>query len=149
MGVVKWFKGLQPAIKIVIVLVVVFLLFRAFKYAKGYLKASGEQSELQGEIDFYVSQGMKLTHPKALYESWANDLQTAMAGPGANSIAVYNIFKKMENDLDILELNRVFGVRSSFMSSAANLRGWLKEETMISIEKINNILSGKGITKLY
>lgn len=143
------FKKLPPLLQIAIFGVTIFLVFKAFTYIKTYLATIKERTEENAEEAALINTGMKLSYSKAMYQSFANDLETAMAGPGANYIAVYNIFKKMENDLDVIELNKAFGIRSAFLSSAADLKGWLLDESMLDIGKINQILSSKGITKLY
>lgn len=135
--------------QIVTVVLSVIILYYAFTYIKAYLSTGKEKLEQNAEAKALEAQGMKLTYSKAMYQSFANDLETAMAGPGANFVAVYNIYKKLENDLDVIELNKAFGIRSAFLSSAADLRGWLLDESMIDIGKINQILSSKGISKLY
>lgn len=148
-GIKTWFKALSPIMKIVVVVVLLIVVRYVFIYVKTYIATSKQKTEANAETKALEATGMEKTYPDTQYSSWADDLATAMAGPGANWVAVNRIMGKMENDLDVIQLTKAFGIRDSFLSSSADLKGWLNEESMIDVKAINNTFAGKGITKTF
>lgn len=118
-----------------IVLVIVYFLGRSTgKKQKG--------SELQDEI-----QSNNLSYPKSQYTTWANILESAMFRMGTDEDAIYNVFRKMNNDDDVKALITAFGSRRQELQLYSSTLGeWLTRELDESeLTELNQILSNKNI----
>lgn len=91
---------------------------------------------------------------QAQYNSWANALFIAMDGFGSDENSIYNIFKLLKNNADLLQLIKAFGIReisSGKFNPEPNVKGTLiqcitSELNAYEISKINSILDKSGIT---
>lgn len=97
-----------------------------------------------------IQEGQKPTYLDAAYKGYADSIYTARSANnfgGTDEDAIYSVFKKMKNDLDIAKLVTAFGERRlSFSLTSANLGGYLNDEldsTELGI--INTDLRSKGI----
>ena len=146
----KWFKGLSPVMQIVVILSVIVVAWMIFKRASGYFSQLSKEQMQQGEKDALEAQGITLTYPLQDYKALADDLYNAMAGAGTDTKTVFNTFNKMENDLDVIQLDQDFGFRDTLFSSPTNLQGWLKDDlSTAEMQQLNDTLRNKGITKTY
>jgi hypothetical protein len=139
--ILSWL-GVSPKDKIVnvvlilIVLVAVYFIVRyAYKQLKDTL-FSGEKNELKKEIE----SGSKLSYSNFEYNNMAKILQAAMEGAGTDNDTIYSIFYKMNTRADVLQLVVAFATREG-----ENLSQWLRSEWFLSVDKINEILTSKGI----
>lgn len=105
-----------------------------------------EQSELENK-------GQQLTFPKSNYFTFADQLDQAFQYAGTDEQSIYNIFSKMKNDLDILELNNAFGKRSIYFFGIGDdltLPKAIREELdQDEISVINKMLYAKKIKYRY
>ena len=138
--IMSWL-GTSPKDKIVnvvLILVALVALYFAVRFVWGQIKGafSGEAQALRNQLN----SGEKLSYQKYEYNNMADSLFTAMKGLGTDTDTIYNIFYRMNNKADVLQLVVSFGVRKG-----ENLQQWMQGETKLSISKINNILATKGI----
>jgi hypothetical protein len=113
-------------------------------------KKNNELEKAGDEIKEELKQGEKPTFPLSNYETFANQLVSAMFDAGTDETTIFNIFKKLKNSLDYLYLIKAFGKRSYYYfginQGDYNLSQWLTEELSgDEINEINKILSSKGI----
>jgi hypothetical protein len=78
------------------------------------------------------------------YNVFADKLEIAMKGIGTDSKSVYSIFELMKNEIDIVRLNEAFGIRNG-----EDLKTWLNNEWLLSINNINIILISNKINYKY
>lgn len=145
----KWFKELDKTTQMIVVVAVIVVIFMVLRSGKNYIQKMGEWADNQGEKAALGASGVKASFSKSEYNTFANQLENAMAGSGTDENTIFKIFNKMENDLDILNLETAFGLRSSWGSNY-DLSEWLRGDLgTTDMNKLNQILSGKGITKQF
>lgn len=94
------------------------------------------------------------TYPQSQYNTWANQLESAMFDWGTDETTVFAVFKNLKNNSDYLKLFQAFGKREytggiapGFFYPQYDLTQWLREELSESdINTINTDLRNKGIT---
>ncbi len=145
----KWFKELDKTTQMIVVVAVIVVIFMVLRSGKNYIQKLGEFGDNLGEKAALGVKGVKASFSKSEYNTFANQLENAMAGSGTDENLIFKIFNKMENDLDILNLETAFGLRSSWGSNY-DLSEWLRGDLgTTDMNKLNQILSGKGITKQF
>lgn len=100
------------------------------------------------EIKILTSKGVKATYPDSSYTQWASSIVSAGFNTiGTDEQAIYAIFKKMMNDLDVAKLIVAFGnQRVEFSFQSAPLGAWLSSElSSDEMATVNKILSNKKI----
>jgi hypothetical protein len=65
----------------------------------------------QAEIKEFEQQGVRATYTDSQYEAFSQSLIESMNGCGTNEEQIYEVFKKMKNDIDIRKLISIFGIR--------------------------------------
>ena len=120
-------------------------------YLATRIKKNNELEAANDEIKNNLQQGEKPTYPLSNYDTFANQLQSAMFDAGTDETTIYNVFKKLKKNLDYLYLLKAFGNRNYFYfginQGAYNLGQWLTEELNgDEIENINKILAKNKIT---
>jgi hypothetical protein len=133
----KWGLILAAIIVGTIVLAVVVwkikVRFQAFKSAQ---ENKSEQNALEAT-------GMALSYSPNEYQGMANKLEVAMDGWGTDEDAIMEVFERVKNDLDFLELDSAFGNRDGW-----NMIEWLQGDLSgYWMDKINNTLNSNGCTK--
>ena len=93
---------------------------------------------------------LQLSYPLSNYNIMADQLQAAMFDTGTDEDTIYNVFKKLKNPKDLLQLIKSFGIRPYYVfgwnQGNYNLGQWLTEELNISeIQNINSILRASNI----
>lgn len=146
---INWFKGLSPAMQITVVIATLIMVFIVSRAAKSFISRMGDKADTMGESVSLINQGVKPSFSTSEYNNFANQLEKAMKGPGTKEAPIFSIFQKMENDLDIINLNKAFGFRDTFWGSY-DLSEWLRGDLSHSeMTKLNTILAEKGITKQF
>lgn len=150
----KWFMGLSSTMQVVVVVIAIILLFILWKRIKGFFGQIGQQQEIKGEEAALEQLGQTKTYSDKQYGDFANKLYSAMDGAGTDEDAIFSVFKKMKNDLDVLNLERKFGLRAASwafgFSTPVDLADWLRSDlSSTDLAKLNNILSAQGITTTY
>lgn len=162
-SILAFLKGL-PWKWIIIGIVVIFILYKAYRWwkdkqdAKNYT-ASVNQS--QTALNQLAQQGVVPSYGQAQYTTIANTIEQAMEGCGAGfDETLKPAFQKMKNDADVYALIKAYGVRT--VDKCGILNGDLTADLAAtlaykfsgvedylqdgSIAKINKILADNSIT---
>jgi len=94
------------------------------------------------------------TYPNSQYQTWANQLETAMDDLFTDNDTVFAVFKNLKNNTDYLKLFQAFGTRKytggvlpGWANDSWDLGQWIVEEMpQDKIDQINRDLASKGIT---
>lgn len=128
-------------------------------YAKGLLVLGGvfavsqifgnavKQNQTIDEKKF-ILQGKKLSYPLSTYDGFANKIyQAGFVFGGTDEDSIYDVIKKLNNDLDVLQLIKAFGNRRiEFSLQNSDLTGFLSSELSSSeLAYVNSILASKKI----
>lgn len=132
----------QKVIYGIIALAVVIIIVR---YSSTLIKKLGGSIDKSAQTLALESQGMTQSFSKSEYASFADQIEVAIYGFGTDEDTIYNVFNQMNNDLDIVQLEKAFGVRDG-QSLASWLTGDLSSD---EIDTINGILLNAGINKSY
>lgn len=121
---------------VIIAAIVIYFARPFFKTAKEAVGSRAEQTALQ-------LSGQKKTFGDSEYESMANKIANAINGLGTDEEAIYDVFERLENDLDFVALDKAFGVRDG-----ENMREWIVGDLdSEELQRVNEILSTSGISK--
>lgn len=103
---------------------------------------NADNKSISGEIS-----KSQLTYEPSQYISFADRLQTAMFGFTDDEEAVYDVFSKMRNKSDLLQLITTFGNRRLIWTiGTAGLSVWINTRLSSSeIQRINEILARNNI----
>lgn len=110
--------------------------------------------QIDTEAEEAEDSGIKLTYPLSNYNVLADILQAAMFDLGTNESYIYDVFRKLKNPRDLLQLIKAFGIRPYYSfgwkQGDYNLGQWFNEELSSSeVNKINQILASNGITYTF
>lgn len=106
-------------------------------------------SNADADIRAAQKSGEKLSYSLGNYTQFADQIYAAVLTTfGTDEQAIYNIFSKMNNNLDVAQLIKSFGKRRlEFSTTMAELGAHLTEDLDSSeIAKLNSILAAKNIT---
>jgi hypothetical protein len=123
-------------------------LFVGYKIIKFFIGSSNSIAAATNEVKNLTLKGVKATYPDSSYTQWASSIVSAGFNTlGTNEQAIYDIFKKMMNDLDVAKLIVAFGnQRVEFSFQTMPLGAWLSTELDSSeMAVINKILRDKKI----
>ena len=134
----------NPYVKYGLIAGGVYLGYRAIKA----LISNSATSAAQSDVQKLQSKGMKASYPDAVYSNLADSIEQACLGFGTDEQIIYQVFSKMNNDLDVAKLIVAYGTRRiEFTLEMGTLAQVLVSELDSSeIANVNNILSKKGIT---
>ncbi len=111
----KWFKGLDRWLQIVIVIIIILIAYRVYRWIANYLDEKNFNkavSQAKNRLDELAKEGTFPTYPKADYIILANSLEQALSGCGAGfDETLKPAFEKMKNDADIYRLIEGYDVR--------------------------------------
>jgi hypothetical protein len=121
---------------VIILSVVVWKIKTRFRAWKSAQENKAEQQALQ-------AQGIELSYNPNEYVGFANKLYNAMDGWGTDEDAILEVYEKLRNDLDFLELEAAFGSKDGY-----TLQEWLRGDLSdYYFDKINGMLQSQGVTK--
>ena len=106
-------------------------------------------SNADADIKAAEKTGEKLTYSLGNYTQFADQIYAAVLTVfGTDEQAIYAVFNKMQNNLDVAQLIKAFGKRRlEFSTTMAELGAHLSEDLYTSeINKLNSILAAKNIT---
>ena len=137
----QWSKGIIAVATIGAVGIIGFVIYKNFK------PRTKEEKELDKDEDIFISQGQKPSFPKSQYRAFADTIQQENLSFNTDEEKIYDIFKQMKNDLDIIMLIQAFGERRpQFTLNDVGLAPFLNEDLSKSeIGEINKILTAKNI----
>lgn len=137
------------------------LLFLGIFWYRSYRKRKQQEQQFEDDYDNLVEgSNQKATYLKTNYQQFADKIYEAGCSGifcyGTDEDAIYDIFQKMENELDVLLLVKAFGLRSprggvcipipGAMECEISLGPWLQGELEDDeFAEINKILTQKGI----
>jgi hypothetical protein len=123
-------------------------LFVGYKLIQFFTGSSNSINAASNEIKVLNAKGVKATYPDSNYTQWASAIVSAGFNTlGTNEDAIYAIFKKMVNDLDVAKLIVAFGnQRVEFSFQKMPLGAWLSSELDSNeLEIVNKILRDRNI----
>lgn len=113
-----------------------------------WLSSGSTPAQAATEVNKLQKSGVKQTYPDSNYSQWANAIYSAGFNTlGTDEQTIYDIFKKMVNDLDVAKLIVAFGEqRVEFSLQELPLGAWLRTELSASeMNVINNIFATRNI----
>ena len=139
------FKKLNPYVKLIIGVVALIIIYTAIIRFSAWYKIKSSQFELNQEQSVYQNQGQLLSYPPTQYQTYADTLASSTHWYNDDEQSIYTVFKKMRNDLDILELEKKYRVSygrtiSEFLSAVFN---------RTEINEVNAILRSNQIVRNY
>lgn len=137
-----WAKGVVGVIIVGGAAFLTYKLYKGIQGAKSKIDVRRDENKLKSE-------GQKQSYPNTAYKNFADKIyQAGFVFGGTDEDAIYDVFKQMKNDLDVVLLVKAFGQRRvEFSLQDAELGGFLTSELNSSeITKINEILNNNGIT---
>lgn len=145
----KEFNKLPIAVKIAVVIIVILVLNYLYKKL---IKQTPPPAPVPAkkDLDKLADKNIKPTYSETQFSAWSEKLAQALNYFNTDETAVYSIFKKLNNEADLVKLIQVFGVRSietaPFIGEDATLPQAIQQEMDADeIEKVNKILQSKGI----
>ena len=105
-----------------------------------------KQNQTDDTLKKEISSGA-LTYEQTQYVSFADRLETAMYGYTDDEEAVFDVFSKLRNRSDLLQLIRAFGERRIIWTiGKSNLNAWISNRLETKeIARINDILKRNNI----
>ena len=138
----SWTKGVLVVFILLLILFVLYLILKA-------AKKTDEEKDIKKDKNKFIQEGQKPSYPLTNYQSFASRIYSSgLTTFGTDEDAIYDVFKKMQNDLDVVMLIEAFGNRrlEFTIGSGENLGAFLQSELDTDeIEEINKILAGKNI----
>jgi hypothetical protein len=123
-----------------------YFLYKGIKKALGFSTAAVAALQEQNE---FIKQGMRPSYVDSQYKLFADTIYSAGFDVlfGTDEDAIYAVFRKMNNDLDVNKLIVAFGTRRiEFSTQTSSLGGFLSSELdEKEREEINKILKAKNI----
>lgn len=144
------FRELPIAVQVIIAFVVILMVVKLLTGLINLFRKKAQEVEISNEQQQYQQAGETLTYPKSNYKAFADQIYNAMNYMGTDTGEVERVFGKMENNLDVLELNKAWGVRDVYFWGFAysyTLPQAVADE--MDTTQINTILSSKGIDYQY
>lgn len=143
-GLPAWAKGI---IAVGVIGGGAYLIYRVFKKGKDLLKPD----EAKKDVKELEKAGQVASYMDAQYIGFADAIYAARVGNnlfGTDEDAIYAVFERMKNDLDVAKLITAFGTRRlSYSFQESTLGGFLKDDLdSDEIDFINTMLKKKGIS---
>jgi hypothetical protein len=135
----------KPLVWLTIIGLGVFALTKLVKAISKKLTLSNADADIKAA----EKSGEKLTYSLGNYTQFADQIYAAVLYTwGTDEQAIYNVFSKMNNNLDVAQLIKAFGKRRlEFSTTMAELGAHLSSDLDDSeIAKLNSILASKNIT---
>lgn len=164
MGAFKYYEGLPTWGKAVVVIAVIILLVAIVVAVNKAIQKAKDRKSFENDFKNFCKQGSQPSYPEATYLSLAGKIYEAgcsgVACYGTDEDAIYDAFRQMNNDCDVILLTRAFGKREQRGSLCPELLWggsceielgpWLQSELSSGdFDEINNILTQKGITSRF
>ena len=161
-GLYRYYEGLPTwarAIVIIALLLVIFLIINAINKA---IKKARATKSFEQDYNTYCTTG-KQSFPQETYMNLAGKIYESgnvFLSLGTDEEAIYDVFKQMKTDCDVILLARAFGKREPRggicyskiwgESCGEDLGVWLQTEISSGdFEKINKILEQKGLKSRF
>lgn len=154
----QFWSGLPQLAKIIIIIAIIALVVWLIIKIGQWSKRAKANNVFKGDYKDAISAGQKPTYPETTYINLADKIEGAgqgfAFGLGTDEEAIYDVFRQMNNDLDVLLLTKAFGLRPIpdcyFGCDELSLGGWLANEISAdNLKEINKILQAKQITSRF
>lgn len=140
----------NPLFGYVIILAIVGYL--VYKFGSGLANLFNPNDDTERDDTLADPKEENLSYPMINYTTFANAIEVALEMYWDDEEQVYFVFEQMNNNDDVLQLMKSFGVRKAsplgiYPSYSGTLSEWLSFNlTESEIIRINDILDGKGIS---
>ncbi len=129
----------------------IFIMKFLLKEYASYSHTKKVNDALDSAIKKGESAGKPLSYSQPEYTQFANMIQQATAGAGTDTQIIYQVFGKMQNDTDILQLIQTYGKRPNSwlgipMGNFTLSQLLISELSSRERKQLNDILAQKGIT---
>jgi hypothetical protein len=142
----KWAKGITIIAAIGIPSYIAYTIYKNKKDEAALAKALEEQKQLEDEVANDINNGGKLSYDKSYYIGLADQLWAAFDGYGTDNQTVFDVFKKMNTNLDVKQLQLSYNnkysnieINSGRWNPASGYKGNLKGAIA---DELGNIWSG-------
>ena len=163
MNFFKYFQELPPLAKTIITIFIIVIIIVLVLWIRNIIKKASDKAKInkdfKSDYDAFIAQGQKPTYPQTNYTLFADKIYEAGCANvfcyGTDEEAIYDVFKQMKNDVDVLLLIKAFGARMPRGSvcipftdcPGIGLGEWLQTElSSYNFSEINNILAKNSIT---
>jgi hypothetical protein len=148
-----WAKGVIVIAALAGTGLLIYSIRKKIKNEQNLKGAKQEVDSAEATIKTLTTSGQKATLDNLKLNSIANQLQTAFEGYGTDVSSVYRALTSINNDIDMVNLIKVFGIReitSGKLNPAPNFKGTLSqvvtdELNTSEIKALNDLLARKGI----
>lgn len=155
MKVYDYYKGLPPWGKAVAVIAVIAIVVYLFILIRKWIKKLQINKDFNADYNTLTASGQKPSYPQTTYSNLADKIESAAGGYvfglGTENEQIVDVFKQMNNDIDVILLEKAFGARPApdcwVGCDDLKLGGFLTNELdQDELDEINTILVNKGIT---
>ena len=141
----EFWTGLTQQQQIVTAIIIIVIAYIALNYGKNRKQVFDRVLASKSEEQVLQSMGITPTHTTQYFNQQATKIETAISGWGTDEAAVLAVFKTMQNDADLLQLEKAFGIREE-----TDLSGWLYGDLSgYYIDLINSQLILNGASRQY
>lgn len=158
-----WAKGAINVLVVGGLAYTAYTIYQNNKKKKDINQANTQANQAAEELKKLATKGIHPSYYDSQYEGLSQALVQAMTGCGTDKDMVFNVFRQMKNDADILRLVNAFGVRFyqpcawtspisysiwlvNDQAYGGGIATWLDYDLSAGdIRKINTILSDAGI----
>lgn len=153
-GLPLWAKGVLALLIVGIIIYIAIQAKNIIKSVSDKIAEKKSEAATKSELKDYAKQGIKPSYMDSQYKGWANKIGAAMDGFGTDEDAIYDVFRLMKNDADVLKLIEAYGTRTfpgMFMGETSfTLSSALQDELNRSeLNKLNGILRNAGISYTF
>lgn len=158
----KWWTSLAPIARTLIIIAIIVLVFLIIFWIRKAMKKSTLNANFNQDYQTLTQEsGQKPTYLATNYQTFADKIYAAgcygLFCYGTDEEAMYDVFRQMKNDLDVLLLVKAFGLREERGGICIPIPGtgecaiplgeWLATELSADgIKEINDILKKNGLT---
>ena len=143
--IIAAFKKLPPIVQIIIAVITAYIVYTALKSAFNWIKLQNSNFQLQQESAVYEAQGQVLSYTPSQYQTFADTLENADGFLNDDEDAIYTVFRSMNNDLDVLELEKKYRASHSRSITDFLVDVFVRSE----IDEVNAILRANNILRSY
>jgi hypothetical protein len=126
---------------LIIIIVVCIAVYFGWSKLKLLFLSIKTSAKVEEEI---VRTGENPTYTDAQYKQMADSIEVAVRGLGTDEQTIYNVFYKMEKNVDVLMLKKAYGIRFT----NEDLRTSILNDGKSLLKAVNVILVNKGLNEL-
>lgn len=110
-GLPPWARGVVFVGGFAVVVLVAMQIRKSIKSKQDIKDANKISDQASKEIAALTRKGQGPNYSASQYEAWSLKLAEAMNGCGTDEAAIYDVFGKLKNKADVLQLINSFGIR--------------------------------------